>query len=276
MASAGLQLPKPCNLPNQIKPQSKEKFNAEIKKAKDAGIIKSLTKSGLEDGKYLYLIKESSPETITYTSFANEKNEYKMKHHKIAEGENILMGGEIKVKGDTYIFDNNSGHYMPAKDCDRYLKELLEKKYGLSFVSSTEKKLKKGERRDNVFTKKSVGQPTKQSAKLTPPKPTPPKKVSFVKLEQAYPSTKAVAKKININKPKQNAMTEGDLINFINQKYGKELREKKLITKSKGSGVGYRLKVQKSSVAEIKKIVPADLVDKYLELFKKRKISEKK
>jgi hypothetical protein len=277
MASAGskLKLPKPCNLPNLIKPQNKEKFKAEIKKAKDDGIIKLLPKNNkLENGKYLYLIKESSPERIIITNFENEKNEYKMKHHKIAEGENILMGGEIKVKGNTYVFDNNSGHYQPDKDCDRYLKELLEQKYNFKFISSKEKQLSKAVRRDNVFEKVSGSTEKPKMEAPKKPKPVAPKPVSFVKLEEAKPSTKAVAKKITIKKPAGSSwktMNEANIVKFIDEKYGTELRKQNLITASKGSGAGFRLKVQKSSVDKIKKIVPAEIVDRYLELYKKRR-----
>jgi len=167
MASKKIRLPKPCNLPNLIQPKNQEKFRKEIEKAKKDRKIFKLSRRFIEGGeKYLYVVKG---EDIIITEKENEKNEYKMKHHKIAEGENILMGGELVIK-DTrfdkdenfvnkdnpvyYIFDNNSGHYSPDIDCDRYLIELLEKKYNMKLVSSKTKQLKRKTRRTNTFIKK--------------------------------------------------------------------------------------------------------------------------
>jgi hypothetical protein len=78
-------------------------------------------------------------------------------------------------------------------------------------------------------------------------------------------------KALHTSKPSWKNMDEKQLLLFIKEKYGDELTKRKLFTSAKGSGVGFRLKVQKSSIPKIKEVVPAEIVDKYLELFKKRR-----
>ena len=51
------------------------------------------------------------------------------------------------------MFANNSGHYVPTRECLAKLKEVAEKKYGLNFVKETSKEMKKTTRRNLFFSK---------------------------------------------------------------------------------------------------------------------------
>ena len=140
-----------CDFKNK-KPAKSQKLHSE-KKQKAKEVIKDFNPKTIEDGKYLYVILKESPNKIIITNKENEKNDYKMKHHVLAGDKNIVIGGEIKVKGNEIMFDNNSGHYVLTPECLAKLKEVAEKKYGLNFVKETSKEMKKTTRRNLFFSK---------------------------------------------------------------------------------------------------------------------------
>jgi len=156
-----------CDFKNKISAKNKKLHSEKKQKAKE--VIKDFNPKTIEDGKYLYVILKESPNKIIITKKENEKNDYKIKHHVLAGDKNIIIGGEIKVKGNEIMFDNNSGHYVPTPECLAKLKEVAEKKYGLNFVKETSKEMKKTTRRNLFFSKSANAPKGKEVSKSAKP-----------------------------------------------------------------------------------------------------------
>ena len=69
-----------------------------------------------------------------------ERKDY-IYHNILAEDGNVLISGEMEIKGNLISFDNNSGHYKPKIVCFNYLKDLLINEYGFKYVTTNKKNL---------------------------------------------------------------------------------------------------------------------------------------
>lgn len=176
MASAGGAGVSPCNLENLRKPRSKTEFEEKVKRAYSKTdkprLVRTIEPAKIrgsganlitlpQEGKYLYVIRTKYPDTIYITKKEYEK-EFGMKHHILAKGENIFMGGELTIKGgeliegDKYtpvyfIFDNNSGHYSPDIECDKYLIALMESRFNMKLINQETKQVRTKVRRIDTF-----------------------------------------------------------------------------------------------------------------------------
>tara|TARA_R100001086_G_scaffold221435_1_gene138634 strand:+ start:3378 stop:3899 length:522 start_codon:yes stop_codon:yes gene_type:complete len=135
-----------CDHPVDIIAKDKVKHKKKIDKAKE--VIKEFNPKTIESGTYLYAILKDKPNKIIITSNKNEKNQYKIKHHVLAGDKNVVIAGDLKVvkndKGETFSFDNNSGHYKPDADCLEKLEKVADKKYNLKKIGQSKKTLKTG------------------------------------------------------------------------------------------------------------------------------------
>lgn len=139
---------KPCNLPNLMKtsiPRSLYKKRINIKKKKSI-----LLNKNSPDGKYLYVISIKNPFKIIMVDKRIERKDY-IYHNVLAEDKNVIIAGEIEIKDNLVLLDNNSGHYKPEVDCLDYVKELIINIYGFKYISTNKKKLKHFTKTTMVF-----------------------------------------------------------------------------------------------------------------------------
>ena len=69
------------------------------------------------------------------------KNKPRLYHTCLNSNKNVILSGVIKrLDKKTFIFNNESGHYMPPPKNLNYIKKILKKKY--KFIS---------ERKDGVY-----------------------------------------------------------------------------------------------------------------------------
>lgn len=86
-----------------------------------------------DKGKFIYVIKCDDPDTIYYMSKYYEYT-FHIHHHILAENKSVYIAGNIKYKNNEIMFDNESGHYKPPLIYLNFLKEILIKKYNLTFA----------------------------------------------------------------------------------------------------------------------------------------------
>ena len=141
------KMPKPCDLVNTRKPPKPEAVEYLKKNNAVKGLTKASVKRGfntMPDGKYIYIVGGKSPMTIKFVDVKLEK-EQGVKHPSIAEaiGErDVMMAGEIVRRGNTLKINNSSGHYKPARGCNKYLLWVMKNYYGLKLIKKNERNLK--------------------------------------------------------------------------------------------------------------------------------------